>query len=547
MLLNRRYLRIVLFFARVVVNFILWEILIRRIGLNRLAERTRRDRYTRAAGRFRALAIRLGGVMIKVGQFLSARVDVLPEYITQELSGLQDEVPAENFAAIKTVIESELGKPLVELFAAFDATPLAAASLGQAHRAALPSGEKVVVKVQRPGIERLVEIDLTALRTVVSWLKRYPPIRRRADLDALLKEFSATLRQELDYVAEAQNALRFAEMFKDDSAVRIPKVHPEFSKARVLTLEDVYFVKITDYAAITAAGVSRAEVAERLFHTYLYQIFTAHFFHADPHPGNLFVEPADDEHGWRLIFVDFGMVGTITPAIRAALREAAIAVGTRDPARLVHSFVAVGAILPSAELNRIIEAETAIFDRFWGKTMGELRQTDPREMRQFMRQFRDLLFELPFQVPENLIYLGRTVAILSGMCTGLNPDFNLFISLTPFAQQLLTEETSGEGLDYWFDQILEWLRKLAALPTRLDTALSRLERGEFTVTTKPSPEQKRQADQLNAALNRLTGGIVFAALAVAASFLFVNGQQIVAVGGWILAGGVLLWMTTQGR
>jgi predicted unusual protein kinase regulating ubiquinone biosynthesis (AarF/ABC1/UbiB family) len=547
MLLNRRYLRIVLFFARIVLNFILWEIILRRVGLRRLAESTRRDRYTRAAGRFRALAVGMGGVLIKVGQFLSARVDVLPEYITEELSGLQDEVPAENFAAIKTVIETELGKPLADLFATFDAVPLAAASLGQAHRAALPTGEKVVVKAQRPGIDQLVEIDLAALRTVISWLKRYPPIRRRADLEALLKEFSATLRQELDYVAEAKNAERFAEMFKDDPGVRIPKVHLEFSRARVLTLEDVYFIKITDYAAITTAGVARAEVAERLFRTYLYQIFTAHFFHADPHPGNLFVEPATADHGWRLIFVDFGMTGHITPAIRAALRGAAIAIGTRDPARLVHSFVAVGAILPTADLNRIIEAETAIFDRFWGKTMNELRQTDPREMRQFMRQFRDLMFELPFQVPENLIYLGRTVAILSGMCTGLNPDFNLFISLTPFAQQLLTEATDGKGLEYWLDQILDWLRQLAALPTRLDNAFGRLERGELTVITKPSPEQKRQAAQLNTALNRLTGGVVFAALAVAASLLYVNGQPAVAVGGWILAGGILLWVLIQGR
>lgn len=547
MLLNRRYLHIVLFFGRIVLNFILWEIILRRIGFRALAIRTAPDRYTAAARRFRGLAIQLGGVLIKVGQFLSARVDVLPEFITAELSGLQDEVPAENFAAIEAVVTRELGAPLIDRFAWFDSAPLAAASLGQAHRATLPTGEAVVIKVQRPGIEQIIEIDLAALQTVISWLKRYPPLNRRADLEALLREFSVTLREELDYLAEAKNAARFAEMFKDNPGVRVPKVYSSHSTLRVLTLESVYFIKITDYARITAAGLDRADVADRLFQTYLYQIFSAGFFHADPHPGNLFVEPAGDDHGWRLVFIDFGMVGQITPQIRAALREAAIAVGTRDPARLIDSFTTVGALRPGTDVSRIIEAQTAVFDRFWGKSMKELRATRPAEMREFMHQFRDLMFELPFQVPENLIYLGRTVAILSGMCTGLNPDFNLFINIAPFAQTLLAEETSDEGLQFWLDQLTDWGRKLIALPARLDTALARFEKGEFTVITRPSPEQLQQAQQLNAALNRLTGGLVFTALLVAGTLLYINGQASVALGGWVMAGFTLLWILAQGH
>jgi predicted unusual protein kinase regulating ubiquinone biosynthesis (AarF/ABC1/UbiB family) len=545
-LVNSRYRRIVLFFGGVVLNFIFWEIILRRVGLRGLAQRTARERYTNAARRFRGLAIQMGGVLIKVGQFLSARVDVLPEYITDELSGLQDEVPAENFADIRAAVEHELGAGLSERFAWFDSAPLAAASLGQAHRATLPSGEAVVVKVQRPGIESIIEIDLAALRTVVGWLKRYPPINRRADLEALLREFSITLREELDYVAEAGNAVRFAEMFKDNPDVRIPKIYPSHSTKRVLTLEAVYFIKITDYAEIKAAGIDRAEVAERLFKTYLYQIFNAGFFHADPHPGNLFVEPAGEGHGWRLIFIDFGMVGEITKQIRAALREGAIAIGTRDPSRLINSFTTVGALRPDTDTSRIIEAQTAVFDRFWGKSMKELRATGPEEMRQFMHQFRDLMFELPFQVPENLIYLGRTVAILSGMCTGLNPDFNLFLSLTPFAETLLAEELKGEGLQFWLDQLTDWGQQLLALPARLDTALTRIEKGEFTVVSKPSPEQRQQAKQLNATLNRLTGGLVLATLVIAGTMLYINGQTGIAVAGWALAGVTLIWMAAQG-
>jgi len=546
-LLNLRYLRIVFFFARVVLNFVVWEIILRRIGLRSLSKRTQESRYTKHAQRFRALAIRMGGVMIKVGQFLSARVDVLPEYVTQELSGLQDEVPAENFNSIQVVLESELRSTLKEKFAQFDQTPLAAASLGQAHRAKLFSGDEVVIKVQRPHIEKLVEIDLAALRTVISWLKRYSPIRKRADLEALLKEFSVTLWDELDYVKEANNAARFGEMFKGNAGVRIPKVYPEFSTKKVLTLESVYFIKITDYESISKAGVDRSEVADRLFHTYLYQIFSEGFFHADPHPGNLFVEPANEDHAWRLVFVDFGMVGQVTPKIRAGLREAAIAIGLRDPARVVHAAVMMETLLPSADVNRIIEAETAVFDRFWGKTMKELRDTKPEEMRAFMREFRDVMYEMPLQVPENLIFLGRTVAILSGMCTGLNPDFNLFIGLAPFAQTLLSEETSDQGLEFWLNEAIEIGRKLIALPARIDGALSRIERGEFTVISKPSPEQKQQTQLIASALNRLTGGVIVAALIIGGTLLYVNEDWRLGSGAWGVGLIVLVWMMIQGK
>jgi len=539
--INARYRQIVLFFARLTLHFIFWEIMLRSLGLGWLSRRTLRSRYTRAAQRFRALAARLGGVMIKVGQFLSTRVDVLPHYITDELANLQDEAPPEPFDKIRTVLAGELGDKLALRFERVDEQPLAAASLGQAHRAWLVGGAPVVVKVQRPGIEALVETDLAALRVVSGWLKRYGPIRRRANVDALLAEFSATLRQELDYVAEAGHARRFAEMFAADDGVRIPNVYDELTTTRVLTLEDVGYIKITDYAQLTAMGLDRAEVADRLFKTYLTQIFTHGFFHADPHPGNLFVQPAGEGHGWRLVFVDFGMVGAITPQIRAALREGAIAVGTRDPARLIRSFQAVDALLPGADLDRIIAAQTEVFDRYWGKSMRELRQIDPREAARFAQQFRDLLFELPFQIPENLIYLGRTVAILSGMCTGLSPNFNVFVALTPFAQQLLAEETQGRNLDFWLDEALNVLRRLAALPARLDTALSRLEKGEFTITQKPTPEQAQQARALTRAVNRFASSVVCVGLLGAGTALYLNGQAALGIGGWGLAGALLAW------
>jgi len=287
-----RYRRIVFFFARTLISLTIWEIIFPNIGLRKYSQRTRSERLSRAAREYRLLATRLGGVLIKVGQFLSARVDVLPGEITAELSGLQDEVPAEEFSAVRQVIEAEFSMPLEDKFAEFEATPQASASLGQVHKAQV-NGQRVVVKVQRPDIEMILATDLAALGTVGGWLQRYRPISRRANVPALIDEFTRILYEEIDYLAEGRNAETFAENFKQRPGVHIPAVFWTHTTRRVLTLEDVSAIKITDFDAITAAGIERAGVADRLLDIYLKQIFEDGFFHADPHPGNLFVLPGN--------------------------------------------------------------------------------------------------------------------------------------------------------------------------------------------------------------------------------------------------------------
>jgi len=547
-MIRARYRRIVFFFARLIASIVVWDIVLPRLGLRGWSRRTRPQRLRRWAIRYRALAIQLGGVLIKVGQFFSARVDVLPEVVTAELAGLQDEVPAEKFEDLRRLAEAELGGPLAQRFAWFDAAPLAAASLGQVHRARLrpeaAGGAEVpvVVKIQRPRVELLVTTDLAALETVANWIKHYPPVRRRADVPALLAEFARILRGELDYVAEGHSAETFAANFKDTPGVRVPKVYWPTTSARVLTLEDVYAIKITDYAAITAAGIDRAEVAERLFQTYLRQIFDQGFFHADPHPGNLFVEavtpPLEGGPNWRLIFVDFGMIGHVPPNLRAGLREMVIGVGTRDAGRLVRASQVMGLLLPGADLERLAEAQGQMFERFWGKSMGELQKIDMREMREFTHEFRDLIYEMPFQVPEDFILLGRTVAILSGMCTGLDPDFNVWTGLTPFAQKLISDETSGAGLDYWLGEATDWLRTLVGLPHQMETVLGRLEHGQVQVAM---PQVTRQLNALERAMRRMVGGIVFAALLFSGTQFYLAGHML---GGELLlagAGVALIW------
>lgn len=556
-MLRARYRRIVLFFARVLVTLIAWELILPLLGLRKWVQRTRSDRLRHIAAAFRTLAVHMGGVLIKVGQFLSSRLDVLPEEVTAELAGLQDEVPPEAFADIRQVAEAELGAPLAERFAEFDEVPLAAASLGQVHRARLslstededdapPAGEdegttaRVVVKVQRPNIEAIIATDLATLRTVGKWLHRYPPIRRRVDVPALLAEFTRILYEEIDYLAEGRNAETLAANFAGRPGVRVPRVFWTHTTRRVLTLEDVYAIKITDYAAITTAGVDRADVAQRLFEAYLRQIFEDGFFHADPHPGNLFVSPGEDPGGvgWQLTFVDFGMAGRVPPDLHAGMRELIIALGTRDAARLVKSYQMLGVLLPHADLALLEKAEAQAFERFWGKSMAELREISPREMHEFAREFRELIYTMPFQVPQDLILLGRAVAILSGMCTGLDPQFNLWENVAPFAQKLIAEEAVSDWR-FWLNELGELARALLALPRRLDSVFGTMERGELSVQV---PQLVERADRLERAIRRAVGGVIFAALLTAGVQLYLADQVLFAGALLASAAVALAWM-----
>jgi predicted unusual protein kinase regulating ubiquinone biosynthesis (AarF/ABC1/UbiB family) len=574
-MIRSRYRRITFFFARILLGLILWELIFPRIGLRRWSRQTRSRRLRSIAVQFRQLAIALGGVMIKVGQFLSARVDVMPGEITDELAGLQDAVPPEDFNDIRRVAEGEFGKPLSEIFVEFDPEPVAAASLGQVHRAAIyadglwvegeqaggveeaETGEDVsktpgllhvVVKIQRPEIERIIATDLSALRTVGNWVRRYRPVSRRVDVPALLAEFTRTLYEEIDYIAEGHNAERFAEDFKDQAGVKVPHVAWPYTTKCVLTLEDVTAIKITDYQAIDDAGIDRKDVARRLINTYFKQIFEDGFFHADPHPGNLFVEPLLNEKQedaqptgpapWRLTFIDFGMVGRVKPKMRIGMRELLIGVGTRDASRVVKAYQEVGLLLPSADLSLLEQAENEVFNQFWGKSMSELQQVSTEDMHRLAFQFRQLIYTMPFQIPEDLILLGRTVGILSGMATGLDPEFNVWEAIAPYARKLITQE-AGEGRSSWAELILEMLKKAADIPRRTENVLGKAERGELVVR---APDLSEHIQHMENALRRLTSGVVFSVLLIGGVQLILSGQTLLA--GVLLAGALIafIWL-----
>ena len=533
-----RYRRILRFFAGVIAGIVWWDLTLSRVPVARQRALAGRPQRLRAIARdFRGLAIEMGGVMIKLGQFLSSRVDVLPVEVTQELQGLQDEVPPANNAQVFALLREQLGD-LEQRFARIEPQPLAAASLGQVYRARLRTAEgvapqQVVIKVQRPGIEHLVRTDLAALRVVARWVMRYKPIRKRANVPALLEEFAHTLWQELDYVAEADNAEHFADIHADNARIYIPRVYRQHSTARVVVLEDVEALKIADTAALAAAGIDSKAVADLLLEAYFKQIFVAEFFHADPHPGNLFVRPgapiADGAGGlarpFQLIFVDFGMAVRLPKAMGENLRKVLVGVTQRDSRQLVEAYRDLGFFLPEADVERIIEANETILGHIYGRNLLDLTQPDPAEIEAIGREFRDLLFDFPFQLPQDFIYLGRALGMISGLVSRLDPHINPWRQIERYGQQLLRSQSFLQFRDIRLGGLVELLRPYLETPARVQRLLEEAEKGRLRVQLKSDRDAVRQQERLEKRIGQLAWSVIGAAGILSATLVYLERRR----------------------
>ena len=542
-----RYRRILQFFSGMIAHVIWWDLVMRRMPIaGQRALTSRPQRYREMAREFRGLAIEMGGVMIKLGQFLSARVDVLPVEVIEELRGLQDEVPPADTQQVMGLLYEQLGD-ISRRFEYIEAEPLAAASLGQVYRARLKPprgtsgpGESVVIKVQRPRIEEMVRTDLAALRVVARWLMRYKPIRKRANVPALMEEFARTLWEELNYRAEADNAEQFARIHADNPRIYIPKVYREHSTERVVVLEYVDALKIGDTEALSAAGIDTKEVAELLLEAYFTQVFVAEFFHADPHPGNLFVRPQSpppssttiDVNGtaqgalaFELIFVDFGMAVRVPKTVGENLRKVLIGVTQRDSRRLTEAYRDLGFFLPGADLERITEAQDVILNQIWGRNLLDLAQPDPREIEAIGREFRDLLYELPFQIPQDFIYLGRALGMISGLVSQLDPEINPWRQIERYGQQLLRSQSFTHLRERGLAGIVEALRPYLETPFRIQRLLEEAEKGRLRVQLKADRDTLRQQERLEKRVGQLGWSIVSAAGILSATLLYLERRR----------------------
>jgi predicted unusual protein kinase regulating ubiquinone biosynthesis (AarF/ABC1/UbiB family) len=552
-----RYTRSLLWALGLLVRILFWEWIVKRVMGEAFVQRRNVARWKQYARDLRNFAADMGGVFIKAGQFISTRADIFPEEIIMELAGLQDEIPSVPFKKIDGVLRAELGDDYNKHFSWLREEPIAAASLGQVHRAKLTNGDRVVVKVQRPGIVNIVDTDLAALKVISHIAMRFKFISRRANAVEISEEFGRVLWEEVSYLKEAENARRFSRMFQNDMNIYIPMVYNDYSTDRVLLMEDVTSIKVNDYERLEAAGISRSAIAHRLMDSYLQQVFDNQFFHADPHPGNLFVYPlpVDDENAdfgpdgrpFYLIYIDFGMTGALTQQIVDGLVSTLIAVVNRDAGSLIKSYKELDLLLPGADLERLEAATKAAFDQVWGMDMNDLSNVDYEVMEQLGTEFSDLLFDMPFQMPQNFIYLARTMGILSGMCTSMDPRFNPWVALQPYADKMMRLRaqdgtTVGGSLMtglFGASNLFEAGTKIitrAVAPTAANNQdiMRALKSGDIRVTTEPSRKWQLQMRFLEIQIRIVMRAVLFTGFLISSTLLLVNGFTLIAGGGYIV-------------
>ncbi len=462
--------------------------------------------------------LRLGSAFIKLGQLLSARPDILPAGWVAELAALQDSVPAFGFAEVQTVLEQELGQRCAEVID-LDPEPLGAASLAQVHRASLRSGRQVVLKVQRPGLDRLFRLDLDVMQQVAAVLQRHPSWGRGRDWPAMARECRRVLLRELDFRVEAQYAARFRQQFLDDERIRIPGVVWELSSRRVLCLDYLPGIKVNDREALMAAGIDPSAVAEIGAASYLKQLVRFGFFHADPHPGNLAV--ASDG---ALIYYDFGMMGLLSDALRRRLGSMIRAAAARDSSALVEEMQAAGVIArdidvgPVRRLVRLMlnEALTPPFSsNVIDKLSGDLY---------------DLVYGQPFRLPVELIFVMRALSTFEGVGRSLDPAFSLVAIAKPYLLPLMT--SSGSGSSDLFNEIGRQVGALssraAALPRRLDENLDRLEQGDLQLQVRLG-ESDRQFRRMTLAQQSIGQSVLLGCLALATAIIGASVRPVWAV------------------
>ena len=491
---------------------------------------------------FRRTALKLGVLMIKLGQYLSSRADLLPDEALETLAELQDEVPPAPFSHVVSVIEAELGKPVDEIFSMLERKATAAASLGQVHKATLAAnGAEVAVKVQRPHIEQLVAMDLSTLKFVIWVINRFVDTSEFIDLMGVFREFKRTVYEEIDYVTEAQNAKRFYEMFEDNPQIVIPHVHEDYSSRRVLVLDWIDGIKINDYEALEAAGIDRLEVANRTVQAYFYQFFEAGFFHADPHPGNIFVKAGPPEVGPLIEFVDFGMVGTLTKNMKKTLKDLFLSFVMRDSHALVEALNRLGFIGDGANMVALERGVALMMEQYYGLTLGEARELDIPDVAQ---DVSSLLYGQPFQVPAQFAFTGRAIGTLVGVATGLAPTFNFVDVATPYARKFLYLDSGGinQILRDLPAQTLEMGRLLLRLPKAVEHLITKLETGQIEVRLAPDSRSNGRGRRRRRNNNRESGSSVGAAswvllftISLAGGiFLLNNAHQVVP--GWFFLG-----------
>ncbi|MEB3358697.1 MAG: AarF/ABC1/UbiB kinase family protein [Synechococcales bacterium] len=465
----------------------------------------------------------LGPTFIKVGQLFSTRADLFPAEYVEELSKLQDKVPAFDYSQVEQIIYQDFGKTVPELYINFDPIPIAAASLGQVHRAQLRSGDEVVVKVQRPGLKRLFEIDLDILKGIARYFQHHPEWGRGRDWLGIYEECCRILWEEIDYLNEGRNADTFRRNFRRQTWAKVPRVYWRYASPRVLTLEYMPGIKISHYEALEAAGLDRKQLAQLGAKAYLQQLLNDGFFHADPHPGNIAASPDG-----ALIFYDFGMMGRVQPITRERLMETFFGIAQKDAERVVNSLIELGALAPTEDMGPVRRSVQYMLDHFMDQPF------ENQSVAAISDDLYEIAYDQPFRFPATFTFVMRAFSTLEGVGKGLDPDFNFMEVAKPFAMQLMTNGNtsssngSGSLLGEISRQAAQASTSALSLPRRIEDTIEKLDRGDLRIRVR-SVETDRVIRRLSNVNMGTNYTILMAAFTLSATILVVNGFIALAV------------------
>ncbi|MDY6899490.1 MAG: AarF/ABC1/UbiB kinase family protein [Cyanobacteriota bacterium] len=414
--------------STIVLNFIWFILGLKWDDLRGVAERNKLKR----AVQLRKILVRLGPAFIKVGQALSTRPDLIRKDFLEELVKLQDQLPPFDNAIALRQIQSELGYPIKEIFSELSPAPVAAASLGQVYRGRLLTGEEVAVKVQRPNLRPILSLDLYLMRWAAGWLAPWLPLNLGHDLTLIVDEFGTKLFEEIDYLNEGRNAERFATNFRDNPDVKVPAIYWRYTSTRVLTLEWLNGFKLTDTESIIAAGLDPQEIIQIAVTTGLQQLLEYGFFHADPHPGNLFAMP-DGKMG----YIDFGMMDQLSETTKETLVDAVVHLINKDYTDLAGDYVRLGFLTPDTDIRPIVPALEALLGDAINRNVGDFN------FKTITDEFSKLMYEFPFRVPAKFALIIRSLVTQEGIALSLNSDFKIVEVAYPYvARRLLTGESA---------------------------------------------------------------------------------------------------------
>ncbi len=474
--------------------------------------------------RLRIAFSELGPSFIKLAQILSSRPDLITTEYADEFKKLQDKVPPFPSEKAIQIIESELNISLKEVFSYFEDVPVAAASIAQVHKAVLKTGERVIVKVQRPDIRQIIHDDITILGTIARLMLKYIPESKLFDPEGIVSEFSKTVKKELDFFAEAKNAQRFKRSFTENPDICIPTIYPNLQSEKVLVMERLEGVRIDDISGIDALGIDRPELAQKGVNAYFKMIFEDGFFHADPHPGNIFVMPDG-----RLGIMDFGIAGWLTPDMMENIAGAFLALYNRKFDDLIDIYIEMGLVtgdVDMEEFKRALKRDLVdIVEPLYDLTISEVNFPE------YLELFTHLVIKHGLKVPSELMLINKTIMILDNIGRQLDPNFNAITAAEPYAAKLIKKRLSPKSL---FGKAKENMSEMGRLlfdtPRQINRLLRKTIRDEVNLNINPIGLDKLIRD-IDRSSNRLAFSIIVAAIILGSSMLI---QSNIDIGGRIL-------------